>query len=54
MRSNGDRENTLSGFILKVSRKLGDFYLSGLAQEKVTFLLLFLGGECVSDFLGKI
>ncbi|XP_047454246.1 ral guanine nucleotide dissociation stimulator-like 2 isoform X2 [Mugil cephalus] len=35
MRRNGDREHTFRGFILKVSRKLRDFYLSGLAQDKV-------------------
>jgi len=41
MRSKGENENTLSAFILKTSRKLRDFYLSGLAQEKVTFVTVF-------------
>lgn len=44
MRSNGENKNTISAFILKISRKLRDSYLSELAHGKVscgTILSLF-------------
>lgn len=36
MRENGQNENAIQAFILKISRKLRDCYLSGLAERKVT------------------
>lgn len=35
MKSRGKDEESVGGFVLKVSRKLMDFHLSGLAREKV-------------------
>ncbi|XP_051263684.1 ral guanine nucleotide dissociation stimulator-like 2 isoform X2 [Dicentrarchus labrax] len=34
MKENGENENAISTFILKISRKLRDRYLSGLAEDK--------------------
>lgn len=39
MRQNGENENAISTLFLKISRKLRDCYLSGLAEGKVTSFL---------------
>lgn len=48
MRENG-KNDTMRTFILKISRKLRDCYLSGLAQVKVTCVTIFspFFGSCV-------
>ena len=41
MRENGEKETAFSTFILKISRKLRDCCLSGLAEGKVTYGTIF-------------
>lgn len=40
MRDNGENKKAISTFILKISRKLRDCNLSGLAKRKVTCVTL--------------
>lgn len=40
-------ENTISTCILKISRKLKDYYLSGLAKAKVTCVTILFYLVCV-------
>lgn len=52
MRHRDGNENAISTFLLKVSRKLRDYYQSGLAEQKVTGG--FLVWVCLwADFMGK-
>lgn len=41
MTENGENEKAISAFILKISRKLRNRYLSGLAKRKVTCETIF-------------
>lgn len=64
MRENGEKETAVSTFILKISRKLRDCYLSGPAEGKVTYgtiFFFFTAFVCVclcvcawANFMGKI
>lgn len=58
MRDNGENKKAISTFILKISRKLRDCNLSGLAKRKVTCVTLgYFFFVCVcawADFMGKI
>lgn len=57
MKSRGKDEESVGGFVLKVSRKLMDFHLSGLAREKVACqavaAIFFLLSVCARPFHGK-
>lgn len=47
MRENGENERAISAFILRISRKLKDCYLSGLAVGKVTVVTVFFACVCM-------
>lgn len=48
MRDNGENKKAISTFLLKISRKLRDCNLSGLAKRKVTCVTLGYFFLCVS------
>lgn len=56
MTENGQNETTMCALILKISRKLRDYYLSGLAEVKISCVTIFpLLYVCfLADFMGKI
>lgn len=51
MTENGENEKAVSTFILKISRKLRDRYLSGLARRKVTCETIFSFFFCLCMYV---
>lgn len=49
MKENGESENGIPAFVLKISRKLRDRYLSGPAAGKVTFRVCVCVSGLFSD-----